>query len=65
MVNQNDVLTNKLKFERYTLNQLPELLEQAAKHWKTRWIGPWEVTCEEGFPDPVEPRLRRSLGPPS
>jgi len=59
LLNENGVLTNKLKLERYSLTRLPELLEIAAKQWKTRWVGPWEVTCEEGLPAPVEPLLQK------
>jgi hypothetical protein len=59
LISSRGLMVNKLKLERYTLNQLETALRATAEAMKTQWIGPWEADVEEGFETSLIPRMNQ------
>ena len=57
LISSRAMLVNKLKLERYTLEQLETALHATAEAMKNQWVGPWEAVVEEGFETSLMPRM--------
>lgn len=68
LISSRAMLVNKLKLERYPLDQLEAALRATAEAMKTQWVGPWEAVMEEGFETSLIPRMNQRfhgvLAPP-